>query len=101
MAPPADDRAPSPLPPLGHDISRPSSTSTQSSNALRSLQFQQPQSTSHMSLPGLSALASVASDPSPQLRAYSVVSQPPSTNYTSITTPTPGLPGNTPVSWHR
>lgn len=67
-APSADGRALSPLPPPDHDISRPSSTSTQSSNALRQQQYQQQQNNSNFSLPGLSALASVASAPSPQLR---------------------------------
>lgn len=64
-APSADDRAPSPLPPVGNDISRPSSTSTQSSSAfLQHHNINNPQ----ISLPGLSALASIASAPSPQLR---------------------------------
>lgn len=57
-----EHRAPSPLHPvsMGHDISRPSSTSTQSSNALAYHQ--------NISLPALSTLAAVASAPTSQLR---------------------------------
>ena len=64
MSPSVEDRAPSPLPPLGHDISRPSSTSTQSSTMRQQQHHQQ----RDISLPGLSTLASVASAPSPQMR---------------------------------
>jgi hypothetical protein len=72
-----EERAPSPLPPIGHDISRPSSTSTQSSHVLRHQQQQQQQTQQHqqgghngagVNLPGMSALASVASAQSPQMR---------------------------------
>ena len=57
-----EHRAPSPLHPvsMAHDISRPSSTSTQSSNALAYHQ--------NISLPGLSTLATVASAPNSQYR---------------------------------
>ena len=69
MSPSLEDRAPSPLPPLGHDISRPSSTSTQSSSVLRQQQHHhQQREVNNVSLPGLATLASVASAPSPQMR---------------------------------
>jgi hypothetical protein len=70
-----ETRAPSPQPPpsiFGHSLSRPSSTSTQTSIAPISQQFQpqfhtrgaslsQPQNKYNLSLPGLSALANAAS----------------------------------------
>ncbi|MCJ1368113.1 hypothetical protein MMC16_007252 [Acarospora aff. strigata] len=91
-APSADDRAPSPLPPVGNDISRPSSTSTQSSSAfLQHHNINNPQ----ISLPGLSALASIASAPSPQLRAYNVGHS--MTYATSSPAATTGGQGNTPL----
>lgn len=63
MAPTLERRAPSPLPPLSgpNDASRPSSTSTQSSNTLA---FQHPT----VSLPGLSTLAAVALPTNSQIR---------------------------------
>lgn len=74
-----DSRGASPLPTpavSATEISRPSSTSTQASNAAFVQQHQHnkrtihtsPHSTTSFSLPGLSALASIASAPSSQLR---------------------------------
>ena len=62
MGPTIENRAPSPLPPMAHDISRPSSASTQASNMLHN---GQPTSANSVSLPALSTLASVAAAPSP------------------------------------
>ena len=74
-----ESRGASPLPApavAATEISRPSSTSTQASNAAFLQQHQynkqnihtSPHSTTSFSLPGLSALASIASAPSSQLR---------------------------------
>jgi GATA-binding protein, other eukaryote len=77
-----ESRAASPLPASisavsAADISRPSSTSTQASNAATGLKQHQynnqnvhtlPHSSTSFSLPGLAALASIASAPSSQLR---------------------------------
>ncbi|MCJ1479722.1 hypothetical protein MMC13_008408 [Lambiella insularis] len=91
------DRAPSPLPPLGHEISRPpSSASTQSSNALTQQQYQTTSSNFNVSLPGLSTLASVASAPSPQLRAYNSIGQAMSYAAASPTPTSVSGQGNTP-----
>ncbi|KAI4149001.1 MAG: hypothetical protein LQ340_004828, partial [Diploschistes diacapsis] len=68
MGPNIDNRAPSPLPPIGHEISRPSSASTQASNAL--YLNGKPNSANSVSLPGLSTLASVAVGPSPPHMRY-------------------------------
>lgn len=59
--PSADDRVPSPLPSIGHELSRPSSASTYQ-------HYQQHHNNHNVALPALSTLASVASVPSPQLR---------------------------------
>ncbi len=59
--PSADGRVPSPLPSIGHEISRPSSASTYQ-------HLQQHHNNHNIALPALSTLASVASAPSPQLR---------------------------------
>jgi hypothetical protein len=69
LGPAMENRAPSPLPPLplGHDISRPSSTSTQSS-ALHLQQHHHHSNTTGVSLPALSTLAAVATIPSPPAR---------------------------------
>ena len=118
-----EERAPSPLPPLGHDISRPSSASTQASlYRAPAYHHHQPQGGSGhllghsgqavgpgghagggaaggaLSLPGLSALASVAAAPSPQARMFGGVGQGLAYPAASPTPTSVGGPGNHPVS---
>ncbi|KAF7511960.1 hypothetical protein GJ744_003193 [Endocarpon pusillum] len=101
-----ESRGASPLPTpavSATEISRPSSTSTQASNAAFVQQHQynkrtiqtSPHSTTSFSLPGLSALASIASAPSSQLRSFSNHAAP-SVNYASSSPAPASLSGNAP-----
>ena len=122
-----ETRVPSPLPPpsiFGHNLSRPSSTSTQASHApvyqqqhqpeyhVRGASLSQPQNKYNLSLPGLSALANAASA-SPLQQRYHNVGQalgdianqsPHERSFSSNAimnfgaAPTPGIAGGTPVS---